>query len=149
MMAKTTRVAPGDVQRVLRKLPKHVTKELRDASVVISDKVSGKARSRGSNMPGIAPVAAKSIRSRRDRVPTIAMGGSTKLPAHSSGAARTGKRQTVGDIIWGSEFGSRRFTQFAPPVKPGYFLFATVKDESDEIQDEYSDALLDALNKVK
>jgi hypothetical protein len=150
MMAKTTAYSdPAALNRALRKLPKAVTKELRDASVVIAAKVSGKAQTRGSAQPGIAPVAARSIRPRRDRVPKIAMGGSAPLPARSDGVARKGKHQTVGDIIWGAEFGSRRFSQFRPPVKPGYFLFATVKAESDEIDDEYSDALLDALNKVK
>ena len=119
----------------LRRLPADVTRKLRDASVGIASNVATKAGSRARSVGGVAVLVAPSIKATRDRVPVIKMGGS-------------GKNQTIGNVIWGAEFGSSRFPQFQPPTKPGYFLWATVADESGEIMDAYGDALGDALDAI-
>lgn len=138
------------LRKTLRMLPKAAQAELRDASVAIADDVSAEAAGRARSLVGVAGLVASSLKARRDRVPKIVMGGSKRLPA--DGRSRSGSRQTVGDVIWGAEFGSDRFRQFRPwrgnKGNAGYFLWPTVRDQSDEIIDRYGEALMDAVDKA-
>ena len=97
---------------------------------------------------GVARVAryvAPTIRATRDRVPVVRMGGSRALPPRD-GRARTGSHQTVGDVMWGAEFGSVRHTQFSPwggnGDSAGYFLWPSVR--MDEIVEQWAGAVEDA-----
>lgn len=156
MAAKTTTYTTVQgLNKALSRLPKEASAELRKASKAIAkdiaDEAAGKARGQG----GVAALVAPTIRAASDRVPVIKMGSSKKLPESGSGwtHGRSGSRQTIGDVIWGAEFGggARPTTQQFLPHKGtvGYFLWPTVRDNSDDMQDRYSEALLDALEDTK
>jgi hypothetical protein len=141
------------LHRALRQLPKEASVKLRDASVDIARMVADDARGRALRVGGVAKYVAPTIKATRDRVPVVKMGGSGKLP--STSRRRLGGRQTVGDVIWGAEFGGQRrptTQQFMPwrgsSTGAGYFLWPAVRANSDDIQERYSQALLDALQAI-
>ena len=141
----TTLDGIAGLNRALRALPKEASAELRDASQEIAGEVADKARAKASGMGGAAAKVAPTIKARRDRVPVVAMGSKKRIER-----GRSGDRQTVGDLIWGAEFGGRgRNTtqQFLPHRgQDGYFLWPAVREA--DIGERYSEALLDALNKI-
>lgn len=134
------------LNQALRSLPKEASARLRDASVEIAREVAQEASSRALGIGGPAALVAPTIKPTRDRIPVVKMGGSKKL------AGRTGVNQTIGNLIWGSEFGGGarpRTNQFMPHRgRDGYFLWPTIRDMGQDIQDEYSDALLEALENI-
>lgn len=132
---------------MLRSLPREAQSELRDASKEIAAGIASKARAKATGLGGVAKHVAPTIRATRDRVPVVRMGGSQRLPAWP-GRPRRGSRQTVGDIMYGAEFGSRRYPQFPPVTRPGRFLWRVVEDESSSITDAYGDALMRAVDKA-
>lgn len=139
------------LDRALRRLPKQASAKLRGASAGIADVVAQHARVRAFEVGGVARLIAPTIKASRDRVPVVKMGGTARLPAFGTGweRERTGTRQTVGDVIWGGEFGGGKrpsTTQFMPHLgQVGYFLWPTVRDDAGIIRETYSEALLDAL----
>lgn len=139
------------LNRVLRALPKALRAELRDASAAIATDVAAQAAVRASSVGGVARDVAPTIKARRDGVPKVVMGGTTSLPPRD-GRPRTGPNQTVGNVIWGAEFGSGKHRQFDPwrgsGAGAGYFLWPTVAAMSDEIEERYGDAILDAIDKA-
>jgi hypothetical protein len=159
-MAKLTAYNVAGLNRALRKLPKEATVKLRTASMDIAADVAGEARDRAVRVGGVAKYVAPTIKGTRDRVPVIRMGGGTaRLP--STNRNRRGNRQTVADVIWGAEYGGNRAntgtpkghtTQFNPwrgnKERAGYFLWPAVRANSDDIQERYSQALLDALRGI-
>jgi hypothetical protein len=158
MPTKTTFYSVPALNKTLRKLPKSASAKLRDASQVIAGRIADDAAGRARSLGGLAALVAPTIRSGRDRVPVVRMGDSSRLPLSGNGweRDRSGSRQTVGDIIWGAEFGggARSTTQQFQPWRgsgdgAGYFLWPTVRDDREFIRDEYSDALLDALKEMK
>jgi len=155
MTKATTYTTVKGLNKALAKLPKEASAELRTAAKAIAADIAQEAQGRAKGQGGLAALVAPTIRAARDRVPVIKMGGSGKLPAAGGDweHSRSGARQTIGDVIWGAEFGGkgRATTQQFLPHKgtAGYFLWPTVRDRSDEMQDRYSEALLDALGDIK
>lgn len=156
MPAKTTTYTTiAGLNKALRKLPKEASTELRNASLAISRDIAKEAAGRARSQGGLAALVAPSIKAKYDRVPAIKMGSTAKLPEEGSDwtHSRGGSRQTIGDVIWGAEFGGkgRATTQQFMEHRGtrGYFLWPTVRDNSDEMQDRYSEALLDALGDIK
>lgn len=155
MAARMTFTSVAGLNKALRKLPKDATARLRDASKDIASKIATDAQRRANAEGGIAAIVAPTIRASRDRVPVVRMGGSQKLPESGDGweHGRDGSRQTIGDIIWGAEFGALAYTQFEPwrgnDTGAGYFLWPAVRQDSDWIQDRYSAALDDALQAIR
>lgn len=157
-MAKMTGYTSiAGLNKALRKLPKETTVKLRDAAQQIAGEVASEASGRASSVGGVAKYVAPTIKASRDRVPVIKMGGSSRLPASGDGWARSrnGSRQTVGDVIWGAEYGggARPSTQQFAPWKgnstgAGYFLWPTVRDNNADIAETYSEALLQALEAI-
>jgi len=149
---KQTAYTVQGLKRALGKLPKEASDELRAASKGIALDVAQEASSRARGLHPAARLVASSLTASRDRVPVVKLGGSRKLPPHSGGRARNGKRQTVGDIIWGAEFGGGgkpRSRQFPPHRgRDGYFLWPTVRENSKGIQAAYSRALDKALESI-
>lgn len=147
MVAKLTDYGTNvaGLQRKLRALPKDATAELRDASVAIAEAVAADARTRAFGVGRSYSLVAHTIRATRDRVPVIAIGGSQRIPG------RQGDRQTVGDVMWGSEFGGQgrpTTMQFLPHLgQTGYALWPTVRERSEETAEAYGQALDDALAK--
>lgn len=151
-MARTfTYTNVAGLRKAFRALPKDLMVELRDASMDIADDVARKAGMRARMVGGVMRYVAPTIRARRDRVPKIVMGGTTRLPARDGGPRR-GTNQTVGNVVWGGEFGSAHHPQFNPwrgnKDGAGYALWPTVRDERDEIMDRYGDAAIKAVDKA-
>lgn len=150
MAAKVTYYSVAGLNKALRKLPKEAKASLRDANVRIADKVAGDARGRARSVGGVARYVEPTIRAGRDTVPVIRMGNSSPLPTSGNGwqRARTGTRQTIGDVIWGAEFGATRYPQFRPwkgnSGNAGYFLWPAVRDDREFISDEFEKAVADA-----
>jgi len=145
------------LNKALRRLPKEATEQLRGASREIATFVASDARGLAVHVGGIARHVAPTIQSTRDRVPVVRMGGSGRLPTsgHNYSRSRSGSRQTIGDVIWGAEYGggARPTTrQFLPwrgsSTGAGYFLWPTIRRDSDRIHDAYSEALLTALQRI-
>jgi len=121
------------VQRALRKISPDAHRGLKEASGRIAQQVISKATARASARAQGAK-AAQSLRPRAGDAPTIALGGA-RYP-----------------FALGAEFGggrTQRTRQF-PPWRgsgrgSGYFLWPTVRDLSGYINDQYMDALDDAL----
>lgn len=151
-MAKMTAFKTVDgLNKALKTLPKEASGTLREASMDIAQDVASGAASEARSQGGIAALVAPTIRVARDRIPAVRMGNSTRIDPD-----RTGERQTIGDLMWGAEFGGRRRAttqQFLPwrgsGTGAGYFLWPTVRGMEDQIQDRYSEALDDALQAMK
>lgn len=140
------------LNRTLNSLPKVAQARIRDASVGIAADVAQEAQQRArSGSDGVVKVAryvAPTIRATRDRVPVVRMGGTKKLPTSGNGwtHSRTGPGQTVGDVMWGAEFGSDRSPQFSPwggnDTSAGFVLWPSIR--MDAIEERYAEALVNA-----
>jgi len=153
MTAKVTYYTAAGLNKSIRRLPKEAKAKLRDGSERIARKVAADAQGRAKSQGGIAALVAPTIRSGRDTVPVVKMGDTSRLPTSGSGweRKREGKRQTIGDVIWGAEFGGgRRPTtrQFLPwrgsGEGAGYFLWRAVRGDREFIADAYEDAMAEA-----
>ena len=153
MAAKVTYYSVAGLNKSIRRLPKEAKAKLRDGAERIAKKVAADAQARARSQGGIAAIVAPTIRSGRDTVPVVKMGDSTRLPTSGSDwqRNRTGKRQTIGDVIWGAEFGGGRrptTTQFLPwrgsGTGAGYFLWPTVRGDRQFISDAYEESMADA-----
>ena len=99
-----TMVGAEQTLRKFRDLPKDASNELRDASNKLAQElVDPIKRAAASDPSPQAALFAPTVRVRRDRVPSIAVGG----------AKRVGRRRVpVWQILFGAEFGSNRYAQF-------------------------------------
>lgn len=142
-MAKRMSISGVDgLNRALRQLPKEASVALRDESQAIAGDVAAKAKSRAMGVSKTyARHVAPTIRARRDRIPVIAIGSRARIRKGSA-------RQTVGDLLWGVEFGGRQrptTMQFLPHLgTTGYALWPTIRQELPDIMDRWADALYDA-----
>lgn len=158
-MAKTTTYnTVAGLNAALRRLPKEASAKLRDGAQDIADEIAREAAARAESVGGVAKYVAPTIKAKRDRVPVVKMGSSSVLPLEGDGwkrKSRRGQRQTVGDVIWGAEFGggkrptTRQFNRWrGNSTGAGYFLWPTVRDNNADILDTYSDALREALEAI-
>jgi len=119
--------------------PKEANKELR----VEVQRMTGKhasyiaaqaARSPDKRVRGIA----STVRAKKDRLPTVLVGGAKAVPV-----SRSGKAPRAGDVLFGTEFGARpgpnawRF----PPAVDSYWLFASLKNRQGALLSEWQDAV--------
>lgn len=142
------------VRKAFRTLPKELKAEVRDASTDISRDIAAKTATRARSVGGVMLYVAPTVKARRGDEPKVVMGGMARLPARG-GRPRSGKNQTVGNVVWGGEFGggrSARTRQFSPwrgnKEGAGYALWPTVRGESLAIMDAYGDALLGAVDRA-
>lgn len=139
---------PG-LNKYLRYLPEEAGDQLRQASDEIADRVADEAAGRARGLHPAARLVAGALTTPASRIPTVKLGNSRKLPAHGDGRRRTGRRQTVGDLIYGAEFGggkrpnTRQFPEHRG--RKGYFLWPTIRDNGRYIRTTYSEALDRAL----
>lgn len=143
-MAKglTVRIKVEGVRETLaafKHLPKDASDELRDKATDLAEKLADRVRVAGSASSRQSAVVARSVKARRDRVPTIQAGG----------------RGLAGKLVFGSEFGAngrfgwyaaRRFRrsperQFRPHLgASSYWFFREVEDNEAEIGRAWTDA---------
>lgn len=139
-MASTLTVnSIAGLNKILASLSKEASDELRAAARVIADGIADEARGRAERLGGTARHVAPSIKSRRDRVPKISLGGKGDMAA-----------------AFGAEYGGQRrpTTQQFEPWRgnrhgAGYFLWPTIRDRNDWINETYSKALLAALRGMR
>lgn len=117
--------------KAFRDLPKDASEQLRQASTRIAEKaasrVANAARAEGRQAALIAPT----VKARRDRVPVIVAGGSS----------RVGRRKTPAfKVLFGSEFGAH-LRQFKPHHGAGsYWMFKTVQEHEPQLAREWTAA---------
>lgn len=118
-----------DLERALRRLPVELDDEIKDASRRIAEK--GVRAIRGAASTPAESKAARSVRSRRGRVPVIAAGG--------------GSRTEGGPMFFGTEFGGNRTIrtrQFRNHRgTQGYFFYPTVRRQGREWAEEWYDGV--------
>lgn len=154
MARKTTYKTVEGLNRALRSLPKEVSAHLRDEAQAIAGDIAKEASRRASRVGGVARYVGPSIKAKRDRVPVVQMGGTKRLPTAGTGweRSRKGSGQTVGDVMYGSEFGGgyRPATrQFMPNTgTEGYYFYPAVRDLGDKALERYSRALAKALDDI-
>lgn len=129
----------NSARRALRRVSPDAHKGLKDASVDIANRVVSVARGQASHRRQSAR-AAETLRARSGDAPTIALGGARRPGVFALGAEFGGGR-------------SARTRQFPPwrgaGTSSGYFLWPTVRNLSDYINDAYMDALDDALARAE
>lgn len=142
----TTLDGIAGLKRALRALPKEAKAELKGASKEITQDVAEDARGRAARLGMGWKYLGPTIRAGGSSIPEVRMGGKRRIPG------RKGDRQTVGDLLWGLEFGGGarpRTQQFLPHLgTTAYALWPAVRDHSDETGERYSKALLTALEKM-
>lgn len=135
-----------DFLSVMNKMNKEANKELKDEVMDISRMTATALR-----LAAISPrqkIIADTIQARYDRIPTISIGGSKKITSYKRGGG------TVGDIMFGVEFGARRALlrnggrAFPPRSAPtagggskGYWLFPTLTGLQPEIRRRWYQAV--------
>jgi hypothetical protein len=135
-----------DFLSVMNKMNKEANKELKDEVMDISRMTATALR-----LAAISPrqkIIADTIQARYDRIPTISIGGSKKITSYKRGGG------TVGDILFGVEFGARRALlrnggrAFPPRSAPtsnggskGYWLFPTLTKLQPEIRRRWYQAV--------
>jgi hypothetical protein len=149
MARMTTLSGVKGLNRALRRLPKDAKDELTDASKDIAGDVASAAKNKAAGLQtkiGGWVYLGPTFRADKSSKPSVKMGGRRRIPG------RRGDSQTVGDLLWGLEFGggARPTTQQFLPHKgtEGYALWPTVREKSEETGQRYSDALMQALEKM-
>lgn len=138
MSAKVTtyKDAKG-VGRALAHIAPQAQRHLDAEAAKIASDMATMAQGRARSAGGIAGRVAPFIHARGA---SIVMDGSGQL--------RDGPRQTIGDVMFGAEFGSGHFRQFSPWNSRGYFLYGTLAASTADNMDRYSEALDDALDAI-
>jgi hypothetical protein len=135
----------GETLRLLNKLPKEAKKELRAEVQQMTGKhakylAAQAARSTDSRIRG----QAATIRAKKDRLPTVLIGGARQVKV-----SRRGANPRAGDVLFGTEFGARpgpnawRF----PPARDSYWLFASLKGRQPALLSEWEAAVTKVARK--
>lgn len=119
--------------RALSKLPKDVQNEIRDTSLQLSKSLATKVAQAGVREGSQAALVSATVKARRDRVPVIVAGGMKKLGRN---------RKPAFKLLFGSEFGSNRYSQFHKPHigKGSYWFFKEVDENKEEIFKAWNEA---------
>jgi hypothetical protein len=145
-MKATSYATVDGLSAALRSLGPEASKRLRDASQAIASDMAADARMKAAGIGGAMQLVAPTFVGTRDRVPALKAGGTRRIPG------RSGDRQTVGDLLWGAEFGGRgrpRTMQFLPHLgTTGYAFWPAVRAGADDAMADWSQALADALDAI-
>jgi hypothetical protein len=110
-----------------RRLPKEASQALRKRSGELAETLAGRARAAAlSDAAPQSPLLAKTVRARRDRVPSIVAGG----------ARRVGRRKVPAwKVLFGSEFGSNTYKQFGRrhSGRVGHWFFPVAERNADDV----------------
>jgi len=128
-------VSGKDVQRVLRgfsRMDRAAGVELRAANVEISEVLAGWVRAAAASSDAQSAALASTVKARRDRVPAVVAGGSSRV---------TSSRVPAYKLVFGAEFGARVLRQFRPHRgTDGYWFFRTVEAHRSDVVDRWADA---------
>lgn len=113
-----------------RRLPREASNSLRERSMELAAVLAGRVASAARGDSRQSALMAPTVKARRDRIPSIEAGGSTRVGSNHVPAYK---------ILFGSEFGARTLPQFRPHLGRGsYWLFRTVEDNQVEIASAWS-----------
>lgn len=112
--------------RAFRGLPKEASAELREAAQDLAREMADEARAAGRAEGHQAALVAATVKAARDRVPVVQAGGTKRLGS---------RRAPAWKLLFGSEFGSDRFSQFPHHHQgnKGIWFFPTVEAMSSRI----------------
>jgi len=120
--------------KALNKLPKEANDEIRKVAMEIAEKLAVKSKQAAMSDPSPqAALIVPTIKPRRDRVPVIVAGGST----------RVGRRNAPAwGVLFGSEFGANQYPQFGKrhQGQEGSYLFPIVEQNSELVEQEWNAA---------
>lgn len=123
-----------EVIRALNRLPKEANVAMRDAAGRIAQRlVPAVKAAAGSDTSPQSALLAATVKVARDRFPAIQAGGTRRLGS---------RRAPAWKLLFGSEFGSNRYTQFGKHHQgtTGSWFFPVVEAEQDTIAKEWSEA---------
>lgn len=126
------------VRGVQADLRPEVNGKLRDAAGVSAGELALElARAAGASGVPVAPLVARSIRVKRDRIPVVSIGG----------AMRVGRRgAAAGSLVWGSEQGPKgRVNHWAVPPNPGYWIAPAVERYGGKALERFRSAVADVF----
>ena len=120
-------------QRKLKELPDDAKGELVKASGRIAKVVGDQAAMRFTALGNQGPLVGRTLRSTKGTVPTIKVGGSSKLGRNKAPAYK---------LLYGTEFGSDKYKQFhaAHTGRVGRALYPTVRDRAEYMYSQWKDA---------
>ncbi|OLT46490.1 hypothetical protein BJF85_16740 [Saccharomonospora sp. CUA-673] len=117
--------------RAFRRLPKEASQELRDRSQKLSETLATRARQAAQSDSPQAALMASTIKARRDRLPSLQVGGSKRVGRNKAPAYK---------ILFGAEFGSNSLAQFRPHNgQQGYWFFPVAENQSADIRRAWQD----------
>lgn len=123
-----------DLNRALKALGPEFQAELKAANIDVAELVADDARAAAYSQGGVAAKTAPSLKATR-----------------TSGSAGVGLGGSAYPFAGGAEFGSIKHKQFKPwrgnDSGAGYFLYPSIRDNSERIVSEYMGALNEILRK--
>jgi hypothetical protein len=128
------------IRGVQADLRPEVNGELRDAAGQSAGGLGDELRSSAasSGVP-VAPLVARSIRVKRDRVPVVSIGGSMRVGAGGAPASA---------LVWGSEQGPKGdVNHWAVPPSSGYWIAPAVERYSRHALENFRRAVFVILNR--
>jgi hypothetical protein len=118
-----------------RRLPKDASKALRERSLELATALARKVSAAASSDSPQSALIAPTVKPRRDRIPFIEAGGSSRVGRNRVPAYK---------VIFGSEFGARTLPQYRAHVGKGsYWMFKTVEANEAEIMATWMKAAAD------
>jgi hypothetical protein len=128
------------VQEVEAALRPAVNGELRDAAGRSAEELARElVSSASSSGVPVAPLVARSIRVKRDRLPVVSIGGPMRV---GSGGG------TASDLVWGSEQGPKgEVNHFAVPPSAGYWIAPAVERYGAKALDNFRRAVLEIFKR--
>lgn len=119
--------------RAFRGLPKEASNELRAAALDLSRDLAAAAKLSGEQEGSQAALVASTVKARRDRVPVVEAGGTKRLGS---------RRKPAWKLLFGSEFGSNRFTQFPRrhQGREGIWFFPVIEENAPMIARRWQEA---------
>lgn len=131
--------------RAFQKYGRDAAGELRDAAQREVDKIAPAMVQAMAGDGGPSALVATSIRSKRDRYPVIAAGGSKAATKHGR------RRVNAGELFFGAEFGGRgrpTTQQFRPwRGTTGYAFYPTLRARTSDLIDGYKNALAELAHR--
>jgi hypothetical protein len=135
----------GELLKLMNGWPADAKKELRAEVQQMTGKhaayiAAQAARNPDARVRGQAPT----VRAKKDRLPTVLIGGARQVKV-----SRPGANPRAGDVLFGTEFGARpgpndwRF----PPARDSYWLFASLKNRQDTLVSEWERAVTKVARK--
>jgi hypothetical protein len=132
----TVNVSTAGVRETLRAfnaLPKDAANELRNASLDLARELAASATAAGVAEGSQAALVATTVKASRDRVPAVTAGGTKRLGSN---------RKPAWKLLFGSEFGSNRYTQFprAHQGSDGIWFFPAIEANAPRIAARWQEA---------